>query len=122
MAVPIEQTIRAEASRLALTSVVSSLMEQLGDALTGVIADVSDAAEVHAWAEGSRVPDALTERRLRDAFLVTQIMLQAESPETVRAWFVGMNPTLGDEAPALVIAEDPKAVVEAAYTFLANGW
>jgi hypothetical protein len=33
-----------------------------------------------------------------------------------------MNPALGDEPPALVIAEDPQAVVEAAYTFLADAW
>lgn len=122
MAVPIERTIRAQASRLAVGSVVNYLLERLGDGLTALIAGVGEAGLVRAWAASEITPEAGTERRLRQAFLVTQLLLQTESPESVRAWFVGMNPTLGDKAPALVIAEDPEAVVEAAYTFLANGW
>ncbi len=122
MSVPVEQAIRAEASRLAMTSVVGYLLEQLGDGLAALVAGVSDAGEVRAWAAGESAPGSEAERRLRDTFLVTQLLLQTESSETARAWFVGMNPTLGDKPPALVIAEDPQAVVEAAYTFLANAW
>ena len=43
------------------------------------------------------------------------------SIETVRAWFVGMNPDLDDRAPALVLGEDPVGVLQAARAFLAHG-
>jgi hypothetical protein len=49
-----------------------------------------------------------------------QIALRLRS-ETVRAWFVGMNPDLDDQAPALLLGDDPHAVLLAARSFLANG-
>ncbi len=86
-----------------------------------VIAGVSDAKAVGKWARGERSPHPETEHRLRHAFHITQLLLQQESAETVRAWFIGMNPDLDDQAPALLLAEDPHAVLLAARNFLANG-
>jgi len=59
MSVPVEQAMRAEASRLAVTSVVGYLLEQLGDGLTALTAGVSDAGRVVA-----RVRAAATPRRV----------------------------------------------------------
>jgi hypothetical protein len=116
-----EQAAHGLATRLDLPSVVQSLQGVLGQRLVAVIAGVSDAKAVGKWARGERSPHPDAEARLRAAFQIVQLLLQRESSETVRAWFVGMNPDLGDRAPALVLAEDPQRVLLAARSFLAGG-
>ncbi len=49
-----------------------------------------------------------------------QLLLQREGPETVRAWFAGMNPELDDRSPASLVTTNPVAVVGAARAFLAS--
>jgi hypothetical protein len=120
MNVPAEQA-HGLATRLDLPVLVRSLQDVLGQRLVAVIAGVSDAKAVGKWARGTRAPHPDTERRLRDAFHITQLLLQQESAETVRAWFIGMNPDLDDQAPALLLADDPQAVLGAARNFLAYG-
>jgi hypothetical protein len=66
-------------------------------------------------------PSPDIERRLRDAFGVAQILLQVESLQAVRGWFLGMNPELDDRSPALVIADEPGLVADAARIFVATG-
>jgi hypothetical protein len=85
------------------------------------VAGVGDVKAVGKWARGQRTPHPDAERRLRHAFRVAQLLLGAESAGTVRAWFVGMNPDLGDRAPAEALAEDPAGVLQAARAFLAYG-
>ena len=121
MNVAIEQAAHGLATRLAVPSLVGSLQDVLGQRLVAVIAGVSDAKAVGKWARGERSPHPEAEHRLRHAFHITQLLLQQESAETVRAWFIGMNPDLDDHAPGLLLAEDPQAVLLAARSFLANG-
>jgi len=121
MNVAIEQAAHGLATRLDVPSLVRSLQNVLGQRLVAVIAGVSDAKAVGKWARGERSPHPAAEHRLRHAFHITQLLLQQESAETVRAWFIGMNPDLDDQAPALLLAEDPHAVLLAARNFLANG-
>jgi hypothetical protein len=45
---------------------------------------------------------------------------QGEGRTTIQAWFCGMNPELNDQAPALVIRDDPGEVLLAARAFLAG--
>ena len=59
-----------------------------------------DAKAVGQWARGLRSPHPDAERRLRDAYQVVGLLLEYDAPETVRAWFGGMNPHLDDQAPA----------------------
>ena len=70
---------------------------------------------------GRRSPHPEAERRLRLAFQVVELLMHAESAETVRAWWIGMNPDLEDQAPVMVLAEDPTRVLQAARVFLAHG-
>ncbi len=72
-----------------------------------------------AGGNGAPHPDA--EQRLRNIFQVAELLIRVESRQAVRAWFVGMNPQLNDRAPALVIAENPTEVMQAARAFLAGG-
>ena len=121
MNVSLEQAAHNLATRLDLPTMVRSLQDVLGQRLVAVIAGVSDAKAVGKWARGERTPHPDAERRLRDAFQITQLLLQHESAETVRAWYLGMNPDLDDQAPALMLAEHPQEVLLAARNFLANG-
>ena len=117
----IEQAAHGLATRMDIPPLVRSLQDVLGQRLVAVIAGVSDVKAVGKWARGERAPHPEAELRLRHAFHVTQLLLPRESAETVRAWFVGMNPDLDDRAPALLLGDDPQAVLLAARNFLANG-
>lgn len=121
MNVGLDQAAYGLATRLELPRLVRSLQDVLGQRLVAVIAGVSDAKAVGKWARGERSPHPEAERRLRAAFHITQLLLQKDSSETVRAWFIGMNPDLDDQAPALMLAENPLYVLQAARAFLAYG-
>ncbi len=120
MAVAVERIAHRQATRTDLANIAKYLQEILGQRLTAVISGVNDAKAVGKWARGTQTPHPDTEKRLRLAFQITQMLLNAESPSTVRAWFVGMNPELDDESPALVLGKDPVRVLQAARFFLAN--
>ena len=117
----LEQAIHHRTTRLGVSTIVGSLQDILGQRLVAVIAGVSDAKAVGKWARGQRSPHPDTEQRLRNAYQIVQLLLERESAETVRAWFVGMNPDLEDQAPALVLGKDPLGVLQAARSFLAHG-
>lgn len=116
-----EHAVHGLATRMALPNLVGSLLDVLGQRLTAVAAGVSDAKAVGKWSRGERSPHPDVEQRLRNTFQVVQLLLQHESAETVRAWFVGMNPYLGDQAPALVIGVRPDEVLQAARAFVTHG-
>ncbi len=121
MALTSEQTAHAGATREPIAAVAASLQAVLGQRTTAVIAGVSDAKAVGKWARGERAPHPKSEQRLRDAYQVARLVGERGDAATVRAWFRGMNPHLGDRAPALVVGERPAEVLQAARAFLANG-
>jgi hypothetical protein len=84
---------------------------------------VEDPKTVGRWASERRLPkDLEVERRLRDAHQIFRLLLTKESPYTVRAWFVGLNPQLDDESPAAAIRDGrTRDVLVAAKAFLAGG-
>jgi len=109
------------AMRASVPTIAAELDRVLGQRLMAVIAGVSDAKAVVKWARGERAPRPDAEQRLRDAYYITCLLLQAQAPSTIRAWFSGMNPELDDRAPALVLGDDAPRVLQAARTFLAHG-
>ena len=116
----------AEAHRTTVESSVADiaafLQDAVGQKLVAFMVGVEDPKTVGRWA-GGRVPqDVDVERRLRDAHQVFRLLLTKESPYTVRAWFVGLNPQLDDESPATAIREGrSRDVFVAAKAFLAGG-
>ena len=46
------------------------------------------------------------------------ILRRYEAPDTIRAWFRGMNPLLDDKSPALSLRKHPQAVLAAARAFV----
>lgn len=88
-----------------ISGIARFLEESMGRTLVAYICGVSDPKAVGRWAKGEREPRRETEERLRAAYQVFQLLLDQESPHTVRAWFIGMNPQLDDESPATVLRE-----------------
>lgn len=103
--------------------VAGFLQDALGQKLVAYMVGVSDPKTVGRWVSGARSPrNTDVEQRLRAAHQVFGLLATAEAPDTVRAWFVGLNPQLDDESPAQAIREGrAKDVVVAARAFLAGG-
>lgn len=122
MATVLGPTAHARATRATVPEMATALQEIFGQKLVAIMTGIQDPKSVGAWARGSQKPHPPVERRLREAYHITSLLLSAESPETVRAWFMGMNPHLDDQSPALVLSEadGPARVVGAARAFLAD--
>ncbi len=107
---------------LTIADVAGFLQETLGQKLTAYIADTEDAKAVGAWARADRTPRPPAQDRLREAYRVFHLLQEQESPYTVRAWFVGLNPQLHDESPATILrAGNFKEALVAARAFLSGG-
>jgi hypothetical protein len=115
-----EQAAPGRSSKLTSAVVVTRLLGVLGEALVAVIAGVDDAEIVRQWARGEWLPPPAIVKRLRATLDVVELLLEREGAATVRAWWMGMNPDLGDEAPALVVASRPTEVWNAALAHLAS--
>lgn len=103
-------------------AITGFLREVFGVKMTAYLAKVADPKTVARWIGGDQHPRPKAESRLRAAFQVFQFLQQCDSPHTVRAWFVGMNPELGDVSPARAIREGlSQEVMVAAKTFAAGG-
>lgn len=116
----------AEAHRATVQSEISDLtgflIEVLGTKLTAYMAGVSDARTATRWASGERSPRPETESRLREIFYIFRLIQTSEDVNTVRAWFVGLNPQLDDRSPASVLHDgEVRDVVVAAKSFIAGG-
>jgi hypothetical protein len=122
MAVLDPTKVSDEATRLGVEVIAGYLQAQLGQKLTAYLAGVTDPKMVGRWAAGKAQPRDEREMRLRDAFKATRMIVDAFGPTTAKAWWVGSNTRLDDEAPAAVVrhARDPEGlrfVVPAARAF-----
>lgn len=107
---------------MSIGDVTTFLQDAFGQKLVAYMARVNDHKAVSQWAKGTRAPHPAAEERLRCAYQVFQLLQAQESPHTVRAWFVGLNPQLGDESPATTIREGSfKDALVAARAFLTGG-
>jgi hypothetical protein len=106
-----------------VAEVVGYLRELLSRRLVAYIAGVKDAKTVTRWASGEieNVRDE-NEKRLRTAYEIAQLLVRFDSPRVVKAWFIGLNPQLGDTSPAEAIHDgDLKEAMSAARAFVAGG-
>jgi hypothetical protein len=98
------------------------LQDALGQKLVAHIAGVSDHKTVGNWVRGDHAPRPENEEKLRFAYRILHMLQAEDSLHTARAWFVGLNPQLGDESPATAIREgDLQDVLIAAKAFLTGG-
>jgi hypothetical protein len=122
------ETVFQQAHRQATTAsvrdVAAFLQDILSRRLTAYIAGVRDAKTVTRWVNGeiTQIRDYEAEQRLRTAYEIAQLLLIEESPRTVRAWFIGLDPSLDDVSPAEAIVEGRlREALVAARAFLAAG-
>lgn len=90
--------------RMSTADIARFLQDNLGQRLTARITNISDPRQISKWAAGT-TPRQDAEDRLRAALQVFQLIQDAESFHTARAWLIGMNPLLEDESPITVIAD-----------------
>jgi hypothetical protein len=95
-----------------------------GQRITALITGVNDPKTVGRWIRGQE-PQESHYRRLQDAYHVITLLEVAESEQVARAWFLGMNPDLDNQAPAAVLTDDPiygaQRIMRAAHSYLAHG-
>ncbi len=121
MTVALEQVASEQTARAGVTEMVAHLLDLLGRPATAAMLGVPDPATlIRAPRSGQELP-ADVEQRLRTAFYISKLLGQVESAQAVRAWFLGMNPYLDDQAPARLIGTEPARVMQAARRFLAEG-
>ena len=121
MAIPSTRAgVDERATNAPVAEVAAALRQVLGDEVTILVAGVGNPSVVDRWVRGAGHPDLEAERRMRNALRVVDFLLQQEHPDTIRAWFVGLNPDLDDRVPARVIADEPDEVILAAGTFMAH--
>lgn len=107
---------------LSVTDVVKRLHDALGAKLVAYLAGVTDPKAVADWAGGIRPPRRGAEERLRTALHVFRLLEEADSVHVARAWFIGLNPLLDDEAPASALREGRlRDVLVAARSFNQTG-
>lgn len=93
------------ATRLEPALLISELRDLLGAKLVAYLGGVKETRAVRQWAEGTRKVSGEDLRRLRLAYQAGMLLAQRDAPAVVQAWFQGLNPALGDRAPARVLRE-----------------
>jgi hypothetical protein len=105
-----------------VADIAKFLQENLGQKLVAYLADIADAKTVGKWATHQQKPRPDAEDRLRAAFQIFHLLQNEESPHTVRAWFIGMNPQLDDTSPVQAIREGRlRDALVAAKAYVAGG-
>jgi hypothetical protein len=113
-----------QAIRATVQEAAAALQELLSRRVTAYIVGVGDGKTVARWASGevAEIRDEDVEKRLRRAYEIAQLLLRSDSPATVRAWFIGLNPQLGDISPAEAIRDGKlQEALIAARAFIAGG-
>ncbi len=117
------EQVHAEALCTSLPEITGGLCRLLTSRLVAHIAGVKDARTVNRWASGT-IGDVRveSEKRLRAANEIMTLLQRFEGPGTTRAWFIGMDPYLGDVSPADAIHEGHvQEALGAARHFIAYG-
>ena len=107
MSIDIVNSIYGETARLDIHEVVRRLNAHLGATLVAALTGSKDSKQPHRWAKSDGpVPGPDFERRLRLAHRAWRQIADAENDHLARAWFIGGNPWLDEDAPLTGIRED----------------
>ena len=117
----LSQQAHQAAMTTALPEVAATLQTLLTRPLLAYAVGVSPKT-IGRWATGETkgIPPE-GERRLRATYQAVTLLGHRYAPETIRAWFIGLNPDLGDRAPVEALhAGELREVLGAAVHFLAT--
>jgi len=101
--------------------IVRRLADVLGKNVLAFIVS-RDARTISRWIADTQLRlDPETDRTVRNTHQVYVLLSTVEGDHTIRAWFMGMNPQLEEEAPAEALAEGRFREVMAAAKAYVNG-
>ena len=111
--------ILSMAMRLPLEYVVVAVSSTLTRGVVAYMCGKNETFILDKWINNEENPTAVENLRLRYGYAASEILRKNYDAETARAIFMGMNPALGDEAPASWLRDhedekDLKLVVSAA--------
>lgn len=113
-----------EAISVPVNELVSALQARLSRRITAYIAGVDNAKTITRWASGeiTTIRDHEMEQKLRTAYEIFLLLTNYEGVSTVKAWFIGLNPQLGDVAPIDALREGRlRDALSAARAFTVGG-
>ncbi len=84
----------------------------LGSRLAAAALGLKDTRTLSSWARGGPIRGTDGEHRLQVLFRVVTAVSDAFSPAVAAAFLRGSNPSLGDQAPMIVLADSPPAAAE----------
>jgi hypothetical protein len=116
------EKVHREATVSSIADATQFLQDLLSRRLVAYIVGV-DTKTVSRWAnqEVERLRQE-SEQRLRIAFEIALLLTVFDSPPVIRAWFIGLNPQLGDVSPADAIQEGRlREALAAARAFVTGG-
>ena len=105
------QEIERDATTTKLPKLAAYLQENLGQKLTAYVAGLTDPKAVGSWIRGENEPRDAAAMRLRYAYQVVRMLVEAYDADTAKAWLFGANTRLNDDAPAYLL-RNAKAVDE----------
>lgn len=94
---PVRRSAHPQADAPPIPEIVGRLRVVLGRDVVAVLVKRTPRT-ITRWAAGDTKPRAREERLLRAAFQITELLGEVDADEVIRAWFMGMNPQLGDES------------------------
>jgi hypothetical protein len=107
----VREQAHQDAMRLPLAAVAEKLQRTLGQQITAYAVGIRDPRAIGKYGRGQKARQE-TEIRLRDLYVITQVLLFRETAETVRAWMIGAHPLLEGRAPVELLHAENTAVVD----------
>ncbi len=94
----------AETIKMDIHEVARRMLGHLGPTLVAALAGGRDRKLPYRWAKADGPePGDDAKVRLTTAHIVWSLISEADSDYVARAWFIGVNPRLGDEQPYMAI-------------------
>lgn len=100
--------------------VLRTLVNGLGKKAVAAIFS-KDVRTIERWLRSTSNIGMESERLLRDTYQIFLLIEEADDVHVARAWFLGMNPNLGDHSPIERLAEGRAREVVAAARAFVNG-
>lgn len=90
----------------------SFVQEVLGSRMAAAALGLKDTRTLSSWARGGFIRSVDGEHRLQVLFRIVSAIDDAFTPAVAAAFLRGSNPALGDQAPLVVLADEPPVQAE----------
>lgn len=109
-------------ARMNIRTVVQELNDALGPTLVAALSGIKDRKQPSRWVKpDGPVPNHLSHRRLILAHSEFARVSAKEGEHVARSFFIGANPSLGEDTPITAIREDRATELVAAVDLFLEG-